>query len=422
MQPMPSVTPMSTERPFPRGQVVVCQYDFNFHLTYVNPAFARMLGYSREELVGQPLKRIAHPGIPQALLDDIRATTGRGQPWRGMAKTLRRDGGYVWSESLIIPVLKRGEVTGYMSIRSEASPQRIAAEEQRYRDIHAGARRYHEGRGPDWTRVTLFFGGDALRAGLAADRHIAGDYAALEHRDDQGLRPHIAAIAAQGFGHAAPGLAAPGGGADVVQQRLRNAGVGNAFQRLAHQFFAAVAQHAGKRRVDVGQMKIEVILAHHHLAARKRPLGGHRRDGRHRLHGQLLAEWAKKDLRLPAEAQAGETQRHPIRQTLKHPSEGMAQADGKAARIRAGRHPANAADAKVVIGRAVIADLAVNRLEQRALGQIMLIAQRVVTRLAAVGHGRVATAEFASLTILGNDAAVVADAQRAVAIPVNHIF
>ena len=63
---------MSTERPFPRGQVVVCQYDFNFHLTYVNPAFARMLGYSREELVGQPLKRIAHPGIPQALLDDIR--------------------------------------------------------------------------------------------------------------------------------------------------------------------------------------------------------------------------------------------------------------------------------------------------------------------------------------------------------------
>ena len=93
MQPMPSVTPMSTERPFPRGQVVVCQYDFNFHLTYVNPAFARMLGYSREERVGQPLKRIAHPGIPQALLDDIRATTGRGQPWRGMAKTLRRDGG-----------------------------------------------------------------------------------------------------------------------------------------------------------------------------------------------------------------------------------------------------------------------------------------------------------------------------------------
>ena len=158
----------------PRGQVVVCQYDFNFHLTYVNPAFARMLGYSREELVGQPLKRIAHPGIPQALLDDIRATTGRGQPWRGMAKTLRRDGGYVWSESLIIPVLKRGEVTGYMSIRSEASPQRIAAEEQRYRDIHAGARRYHEGRGPDWTRVTAFHLLAALGAAATLSALCAG--------------------------------------------------------------------------------------------------------------------------------------------------------------------------------------------------------------------------------------------------------
>ena len=60
----------------------------------------------------------------QFALAAIRATTGRGQPWRGMAKTLRRDGGYVWSESLIIPVLKRGEVTGYMSIRSEASQSR----------------------------------------------------------------------------------------------------------------------------------------------------------------------------------------------------------------------------------------------------------------------------------------------------------
>jgi hypothetical protein len=35
MQPMPSVTPMSTERPFPRGQVVVCQYDFNFHHIFI---------------------------------------------------------------------------------------------------------------------------------------------------------------------------------------------------------------------------------------------------------------------------------------------------------------------------------------------------------------------------------------------------
>ena len=124
MQPMPSVTPMSTERPFPRGQVVVCQYDFNFHLTYVNPAFARMLGYSREELVGQPLKRIAHPGIPQALLDDIRATTGRGQPWRGMAKTLRRDGGYV-VESLIIPCSSAAKSLAIC--RSAARPARSAS-------------------------------------------------------------------------------------------------------------------------------------------------------------------------------------------------------------------------------------------------------------------------------------------------------
>ena len=146
----------SVEHPFPRGQVVVCQYDFNFNLTYVNPAFARMLGYTREALIGQNLKLIAHPSIPPALLADIRQTTTQGRPWRGMAKTLRRDGGYVWSDSLIIPVLRQGKITGYMAIRSEASPQRIAAEEQRYRDIRSGACRYQSAMRQRWSGVTAF--------------------------------------------------------------------------------------------------------------------------------------------------------------------------------------------------------------------------------------------------------------------------
>lgn len=72
------------------------------------------------------------------------------------SKTLRRDGGYVWSDSLIIPVLRQGQITGYMAIRSEASPQRIAAEEQRYRDIRSGACRYQSAMRQRWSGVTAF--------------------------------------------------------------------------------------------------------------------------------------------------------------------------------------------------------------------------------------------------------------------------
>ena len=75
------MTLFPVETPFPRGKVVVCQYDLDFNLTYVNPAFARMLGYTREALIGQNLKLIAHPSIPPALLADIRQTTTQGRPF-----------------------------------------------------------------------------------------------------------------------------------------------------------------------------------------------------------------------------------------------------------------------------------------------------------------------------------------------------
>jgi aerotaxis receptor len=189
----------SVEHPFPRGQVVVCQYDFNFNLTYVNPAFARMLGYTREALIGQNLKLIAHPSIPPALLADIRQTTAQGRPWRGMAKTLRRDGGYVWSDSLIIPVLRQGKITGYMAIRSEASPQRIAAEEQRYRDIHAGVQRYRPAFRLDWTRVRAFHLLGVL--GGSATLLAAGVLALLWGGDSlAGYRPWLFGLAVAGWG------------------------------------------------------------------------------------------------------------------------------------------------------------------------------------------------------------------------------
>ncbi len=158
------------EKPFPRGKVVVCQYDLDFKLAYVNPAFAEMVGRPREALIGQSVSVIVHPDVPPALIQDIRDTTARGRPWRGMTKTLRGDGAYVWSQSLIIPVLRRGQTTGYMAIRSEASPAQIAAEEQRYRDLRQGGRPLAR-RASGFTRVTAFQLMAAL--GLAASGLLA---------------------------------------------------------------------------------------------------------------------------------------------------------------------------------------------------------------------------------------------------------
>ena len=90
-----------------------------------------------------------------------------------MAKTLRRDGGYVGRSPDHPGAQARRSHRLYVDPQ-RASPQRIAAEEQRYRDIHAGARRYHEGRGPDWTRVTAFHLLAALGAAATLSAPCAG--------------------------------------------------------------------------------------------------------------------------------------------------------------------------------------------------------------------------------------------------------
>ena len=58
--------------------------------------------------------------------------------------------------------------------------------------------------------------------------------------------------------------------ADIGQQRGRDGRMGNQLQILPDQRLTGIAEHAGKRRVDVGQVEVEVILADDDLAAWKR--------------------------------------------------------------------------------------------------------------------------------------------------------
>ncbi|WP_227815782.1 methyl-accepting chemotaxis protein [Nitrogeniibacter aestuarii] len=128
--------------PFPEGKLVVLKYDTDFKITYANDACAQMLGTTREALLGTSVREIAHPDVPAELLADIRGTTGQGRPWLGLAKLRHQDGGVCWSQALTIPVRQDGRNVGYMSLRSEAAPERIDAETALYDAIRTGGRKY----------------------------------------------------------------------------------------------------------------------------------------------------------------------------------------------------------------------------------------------------------------------------------------
>lgn len=53
-------------------------WDFDYKLVYVNDAFADLLGYTKEEMIGQPFPKFLHPESTEKTLEYYETNTGTG--------------------------------------------------------------------------------------------------------------------------------------------------------------------------------------------------------------------------------------------------------------------------------------------------------------------------------------------------------
>jgi PAS domain S-box-containing protein len=100
-------------------------------ITYVNPAFTRMTGYTSEEAVGQ------RPGIlksgrhSQAFYEQLWETIRSGQVWFGEVVNRRKDGTLYDEEMRITPVqASNGQVVSFIAIKHDVTGRRAAEEAQ----------------------------------------------------------------------------------------------------------------------------------------------------------------------------------------------------------------------------------------------------------------------------------------------------
>ena len=142
-----------TEVPFPKGHYIVSRTDLKGITTYVNDTFVAISGFSREELIGKNHNVIRHPDMLPGAFEWLWDTVKRGQPWRGMVKNRCKNGDFYWVDALIVPVLKGGEITGYMSVRTEPTRQQVADAEAFYRRLKEGSASLP--RTPFWKRISL---------------------------------------------------------------------------------------------------------------------------------------------------------------------------------------------------------------------------------------------------------------------------
>ncbi|OIP19357.1 MAG: chemotaxis protein [Comamonadaceae bacterium CG2_30_57_122] len=117
---------------------IVSTTDLQGNITYANPYFVEISGFSAQELIGAPQNILRHPDMPVEAFADLWATVKSGRPWTGMVKNRTKSGDFYWVLANVTPVYDDGQPTGYMSVRTKPSRAQVQQADAVYKEIRAG--------------------------------------------------------------------------------------------------------------------------------------------------------------------------------------------------------------------------------------------------------------------------------------------
>ncbi len=126
---------------YPEGASLVSTTDLDSRITYCNPAFIEVSGYEGAELLGQPHNLIRHPDMPSEAFRDLWTTLRAGKPWSGLVKNRRKNGDHYWVMANVTPIRADGQVTGYLSVRTQPTRAQVDAAQALYATMRAEAER-----------------------------------------------------------------------------------------------------------------------------------------------------------------------------------------------------------------------------------------------------------------------------------------
>jgi PAS domain S-box-containing protein len=94
-------------------------------IEYVNPAFERITGYRREDVIGRNTRILKSGRQPESFYQAMWASLAAGQPWVADFTNRRADGSLFEEEATISPIRDdAGEITGYVAVKRDVTSER----------------------------------------------------------------------------------------------------------------------------------------------------------------------------------------------------------------------------------------------------------------------------------------------------------
>lgn len=106
-------------------------------IVYVNPAFERITGYSRNEVLGRDCRFLLRDDNDQPALENIRIALRDGKSGHALLRNYRKDGRLFWNDLHIAPVCDDdGKITHYVGIQNDVSDTIRYQQELEYQATH----------------------------------------------------------------------------------------------------------------------------------------------------------------------------------------------------------------------------------------------------------------------------------------------
>jgi PAS domain S-box-containing protein len=91
-------------------------------IIYVNKAFEKMTGWSREEILGKDPRFLQGPNTDRSIFQKLRETISRGEVWEGQAINYKKDGTEFYMEWSIAPVFDgQGVIRKLLAVQTDVT-------------------------------------------------------------------------------------------------------------------------------------------------------------------------------------------------------------------------------------------------------------------------------------------------------------